>query len=315
LENYVNSHYLGRQDIPVETGYINNLMTETGNFDSVRVTGQYNDYTGTPIDRTITINSEKILLYNNTEYYLGGYTTIDNRSGIYSRTNDNHGAHTWNYDIHASGVNLENSQLNGDIGILHIIPTSGIHLSTFDYDGGYEGKTVFNASPIGLTFSYIDNANATYNNDVIMEVDPSGAYYNVSNVDVINFYTPSFNIVGGGGITAGYVRSSGPLSLAVPTTVSSTPYTMQALDATLIFAYNGSTNYVTLLAASSCPGRILNVKAAGAPYVVSNASDVVPLAGGAAGTAILDAVTPGPLWATLQSDGNDWIIIAQGEID
>lgn len=64
---------------------------------------------------------------------------------------------------------------------------------------------------------------------------------------------------------------------------------------------------VTFPAASSWTGREVMIKTIAAQTVVSASSDVVPLAGGAAGTAILSA-TAGA-WATLVSDGTNWIIM------
>lgn len=68
----------------------------------------------------------------------------------------------------------------------------------------------------------------------------------------------------------------------------------------------GSTT-VTLPTASSYTGREIMIKTIQAQTVVSASSNVVPLAGGAAGTAIL-AATAGS-WATLVSDGTNWIIM------
>jgi hypothetical protein len=57
-------------------------------------------------------------------------------------------------------------------------------------------------------------------------------------------------------------------------------------------------------------GRWLYIKTVTANTVVSSVSDVVPITGGAAGTAILPA-TAGA-WAMLQSDGTNWIVMARG---
>lgn len=65
---------------------------------------------------------------------------------------------------------------------------------------------------------------------------------------------------------------------------------------------------VTLPAASSWTGRELTIKTVAAQTVVSASSNVVPLAGGSAGTAIL-AATAGK-FATLVSDGTNWVIMA-----
>lgn len=68
---------------------------------------------------------------------------------------------------------------------------------------------------------------------------------------------------------------------------------------------NGAGIVVTLPAAASFIGREIMIKTIAAQAVTSAASNVVPQAGGAAGTAIL-AATAG-LWATLVSDGTSWI--------
>lgn len=65
---------------------------------------------------------------------------------------------------------------------------------------------------------------------------------------------------------------------------------------------------VTLPAASSAPGRTVRIKNIAAFTVTSATANVVPLAGGAAGTAILPA-TAGAT-ALLVSDGANWIIMA-----
>ncbi|RPJ31864.1 MAG: hypothetical protein EHM17_14845 [Verrucomicrobiaceae bacterium] len=65
---------------------------------------------------------------------------------------------------------------------------------------------------------------------------------------------------------------------------------------------------VTLPAASSWTGREVMLKTIAAFTVVSASSNVVPLIGGAAGTAIL-AATAGK-WVTLVSDGTNWITMA-----
>lgn len=65
---------------------------------------------------------------------------------------------------------------------------------------------------------------------------------------------------------------------------------------------------VTFPAASSWTGREVMLKTVAAQTVVSASSNVVPLAGGSAGTAIL-AGTAGK-WASLVSDGTNWIIMA-----
>ena len=70
---------------------------------------------------------------------------------------------------------------------------------------------------------------------------------------------------------------------------------------------SGSTCTVTLPTASTFPGRYLTFQNYQAQTLVSASSNVVPQAGGAAGTAILLAVAGN--WATMVSDGTNWVIM------
>ena len=90
-------------------------------------------------------------------------------------------------------------------------------------------------------------------------------------------------------------------------TVNYTADSAGAKDASIIFNGSGSLT-LTLPTASANTGRVIRVKTIAAFTVISASSNVVPLAGGAASTAIL-AATAGK-WADLQSDGTNWIIMA-----
>lgn len=69
----------------------------------------------------------------------------------------------------------------------------------------------------------------------------------------------------------------------------------------------GSTCTVTLPTASASTGRILTFQNYQAQLLVSASSNVVPLGGGSAGTAILAAVVGN--WATMVSDGTNWVVM------
>ena len=84
-------------------------------------------------------------------------------------------------------------------------------------------------------------------------------------------------------------------------------FTVAAGENWLINNKPAATCTVTLPAASSFTGREIKILNYQAFTVVSASSNVVPLAGGAAGTAIL-AATAGK-WATLVSDGTNWVIM------
>ena len=83
-------------------------------------------------------------------------------------------------------------------------------------------------------------------------------------------------------------------------------FTVGSTDVWLINNKSGSTCTVTLPTASSNTGRVLYFLNYQAQTVVSASSNVVPLVGGSAGTAILAAVAGDT--ATLVSDGTNWIM-------
>lgn len=83
-------------------------------------------------------------------------------------------------------------------------------------------------------------------------------------------------------------------------------FTVAAGETWLINNKSGSTCTVTLPSASTNTGRELHFQNYQAQTLVSASSNVVPLAGGAAGTAILAAVAGAN--ATLVSNGTSWIM-------
>lgn len=92
-----------------------------------------------------------------------------------------------------------------------------------------------------------------------------------------------------------------------PVTETGATHTVATTTAYLICDRAGTIT-VTLPAAASYTGRQLTIKTIQAQQVDSNASNVVPRAGGAAGTVILPN-TDGA-WTTLVSDGTNWIAMA-----
>lgn len=87
-------------------------------------------------------------------------------------------------------------------------------------------------------------------------------------------------------------------------TMTNSTYTVLQ-DAEYLIANRSATITVTLPAPSEFGGRVLNIKTVQAQTVVSASSNVVPIGGTAAGTAILPA-TDGA-WVLLKSDGTNWI--------
>jgi hypothetical protein len=83
-------------------------------------------------------------------------------------------------------------------------------------------------------------------------------------------------------------------------------FTVAATDVWLINNKSGSTCTATLPTASSWTGRVLYFQNYQVQALVSASSNVVPLAGGAAGTSILLASSGDS--ATLVSDGSNWLM-------
>jgi hypothetical protein len=86
-------------------------------------------------------------------------------------------------------------------------------------------------------------------------------------------------------------------------------FTVAANETWLINNKSGSTCTVTLPSASLYIGRYLTFKNLQAQTLVSASSNVVLIDGTVAGTAILLAVVGN--WATMVSDGTNWIIMQQ----
>lgn len=91
-----------------------------------------------------------------------------------------------------------------------------------------------------------------------------------------------------------------------PPVTKTADFTVAASETWLINNKSGSTCTVTLPTPSTNSGRTLHFQNYQAQTLVSASSNVVPLAGGAATTAILSAVAGAN--ATLVSDGTNWIM-------
>jgi hypothetical protein len=95
------------------------------------------------------------------------------------------------------------------------------------------------------------------------------------------------------------------LTYSAPVTKTA-DFSVAATDLWLINNKSGSTCTVTLPIASAYSGRILHFQNYQSQTLVSASSNVVPIAGGAAGTSILVASSGDQ--ATLVSDGTNWLM-------
>lgn len=135
----------------------------------------------------------------------------------------------------------------------------------------------------------------------------AGTVANASTTPAITISTTVTGMVKGNGTSLSaatkdvdYVAPAAPLT-------KTADFTVGAGENWFINNKSGSTCTVTLPAASSFAGRAITFQNYQDQLLVSASSNVVPRAGGAAGTAILDNVAGN--WATLVSDGTNWVIM------
>lgn len=245
------------------------------------------------------------------------------------------GVSTWVERMHIDG--------SGNLGIGTSSPARILHVASanpsafFDRDGGNPGAiglrgsrgtlsaptqslandTLGAISGFGYTsassFTSAGIANMTFYAAEALTSTAQGSYITFATTS-IGTSTPSDRMLissaGNVGIgTTSPVNKldiSGSFGRGAPVTKTGN-FTLAATE-NWVICNGAGTITVTLPAASSWTGREVMIKTIAAQTVVSASSNVVPLTGGAAGTAIL-AATAGK-WATLVSDGTNWVIMS-----
>lgn len=102
--------------------------------------------------------------------------------------------------------------------------------------------------------------------------------------------------------------ANGGTGMAITTVVTKTAnFTLADTEGWVINNKSGSTCTVTLPAASSWGGRSVVFKNLQAQPLVSASSNVAPIGSATLGTAILPATVGA--WATLVSDGTNWVVM------
>lgn len=188
-----------------------------------------------------------------------------------------------------SGVNIHGNHFTADLAITNAITlgvsafVTGISIKGNSFLGSYT-NAISPAGVIGGDFGPNSCAGA-----IIHVSTPGGSSTGIVVHDITG------------------TRNLGYLATTAPRTGTSATDTIVSTDTSFI-ANRAGTITLTLESASSVPGKILMVRTIQAQTVVSASSNVVPLVGGAAGTAIL-AATAGK-WALLQSDASNWQIMA-----
>lgn len=108
-------------------------------------------------------------------------------------------------------------------------------------------------------------------------------------------------------VSVGALKSLGALFTTAPVTKTA-DFTLADTETVIINNKTGSACVATLPSAALWSGRLLLMKTTQAQALNSASSNVVPKAGGAAGTAIATGTAGN--WALLVSDGTNWVIMA-----
>ena len=108
-------------------------------------------------------------------------------------------------------------------------------------------------------------------------------------------------------VIVGSLQSLGALFTTAPVTKTA-DFTLADTETVVINNKSGSACVATLPSAALWSGRLLLMKTTQAQALNSASSNVVPKAGGAAGTAIATGTAGN--WALLVSDGTNWVVMA-----
>jgi hypothetical protein len=250
------------------------------------------------------------------EFFGHGYTTLGGTPGwqhnsgggfiVNATENYTATAQGCSVDIYATPTGTATTQLGLSVGATNSTFTNGVIVgSTGAASGTSRGVSIRTAtagSGAGASFQSMDDS-FTVTFAVANASSLLGGTY-----DPTMFFYSATSAYRFRGLTSGLAMldANGNFTSTPAPATKTANYSATATDASLIFNGSGSLT-LTLLSASTNSGRWLYVKTIAAQTVVSASSNVVPLAGGSAGTAIL-AATAGK-WAALQSDGTNWQIM------
>ncbi len=214
---------------------------------------------------------------------------------------------TGTFDIVFGGAADNETYIGGNLVVSSLSWGKMINGSKSAYFSVFLNSFVINAN-LAVSGPTLNLSNSTcdwYSPAITGSGTPTFAkQWDVSNYSVV---TQSSIVPGSAVGTTGFTAAGGGGSSPVIKTAN---FTLAAGEEELINNKSASSCTVTLPAASAWPGRKLNFLNYQAQALVSASSNVVPITGGAAGTAIL-AATAGK-WATLISNGTNWLVTRAG---
>jgi len=218
-----------------------------------------------------------------------GRVVIGNTSVITGSSLENHGlTDNFKFSVNAVGQSVRFFKSRGTPSAPWTTPVvSGDNLGVLDFYGA-DGTTVILGARITATVDGTPGAN-----------DMPGRLVFSTTADGASSPTERMRIDSGGFTKVQSFGTNLVTNTAATYTVLSTDHMIVQTTAASVY---------TLPAAASFTGRRLHLLTQFAGTVTSASSNVVPIAGGAAGTAILTA-TAGK-YALLQSNGTNWLIVA-----
>ena len=235
----------------------------------------------------------------------GGTTPAISLASGYGDTQNPYAAKTANYVLAAP---------NGSSGVPTFRALVAADIPALPYGTG----TVTSVSVVSANGFAGTVATATTTPAITMSTSISGLLYGngtalaATTVSAPLVYSAgTLSITQSGAASNGYLSSTdwntfnNKQSVSAPVTKTA-DFTVAATELWLINNKSGSTCTVTLPTASSNSGRVLYFQNYQVQELVSASSNVVPLAGGAAGTSILLASSGDS--ATLVSDGTNWLM-------
>jgi len=189
--------------------------------------------------------------------------------------------------------------------------TSGTSILYGNGSGGFSNVTIGS----GVSFS-AGTLSATGSGGTVTSVaaltlgttgtDLSSTVANSTTTPVITLNVPTASATNRGALSStDWSTFNNKQAVSAPVTKTA-DFSVAVTDIWLINNKSGSTCTATLPAASSYSGRVLHFQNYQSQTLVSASSNVVPLAGGAAGTSILLASSGDS--ATLVSDGTNWLM-------
>ena len=196
-------------------------------------------------------------------------------------------------------VRLVNSSVNYMDGV--ITAYSGTSMTVLV--DGTAGSGTYTAWFVTLTGSVGGVTSAS----VISANGFAGTVATATTTPAITLTTTVTGVVKGNGTAISAATKDVDYFAPSPPVTQTADFTVGVNENWVINNKTGSTCTVTLPAAASYSGRCITFQNYQDQTLVSASSNVVPRAGGAAGTAILDAVSGN--WATLVSNGTNWVIM------